>query len=75
VYQLDCQPSINGSTPNGQPNVTRPSSGTLPTSDAQDFKVPKVTGGVSNLFWRVRARASNNGGSSWSSYSSYSNWA
>jgi hypothetical protein len=75
VYQLDCQPSSNGSTPNGQPNVTRPSSGTLPTSDAQDFKVPKVTGGVSNLFWRVRARASNNGGSSWSSYSSYSNWA
>jgi len=75
VYQLDCQPSSNGSTPNGQPNVTRPSSGTLPTSDAQNFKVPKVTGGVSNLFWRVRARASNNGGSSWSSYSSYSNWA
>jgi hypothetical protein len=75
VYQLDCQPSSDGSTPNGQPNVTRPSSGTYSTSDAQNFKVPKVTGGVSNLFWRVRARASNNGGSSWSSYSSYSNWA
>lgn len=76
VYQLDCQPSSNGSTPNGQPNVIRPSSFPYyPTSDSQDFKVPKVTGGVSNLFWRVRARASNDGGSSWSSYSSYSNWA
>ena len=75
VYQLDCQPSSDGSTPNGQPNVTRPSSGTYSTSDAQNFKVPKVTGGISNLFWRVRARASNDGGSSWSSYSSYSNWA
>jgi titin len=74
VYQLDCQPSSDGSTPNGQPNVTRPSSGTYSTSDAQNFKVPKVTGGVSNLFWRVRARASNDGGSSWTGYSSYSNW-
>ena len=75
VYQLDCQPGTDGSTPNGQPNVTRPSSGTYSTSDAQNFKVPKVTGGTSNLFWRVRARASNDGGSNWSSYSDYSNWA
>jgi hypothetical protein len=73
-YQLDCQGS------NDQVNIlstaTRPSSG---------FYATNIVGGLQEMqnvllsriytFWRVRARATNDGGSTWSSYSAYSNWA
>lgn len=73
-YQLDCQASNNQSTILS--TATRPSSG---------FYATNIVGGLQEMqnvllsrtytYWRVRARATNNGGSTWSSYSAYSNWA
>ena len=67
-YQLDCQASNNQSTILA--TATRPSSG-LYSSTTQDNVLLSRT----YTFWRCRARATNDGGSTWSSYSDWSNWA
>jgi hypothetical protein len=67
-YQLDCQGSNDQSTILA--TATRPSSGFY-SSTTQDNVLLSRT----YTFWRCRVRATNDGGSTWSSYSGYSNWA
>ena len=74
VYQLDCQASNNQSTVLF--TATRPSSGYYSTNIVSSLQeMQNVLLSRTYTYWRLRARASNNGGTSWSSYSAYSNWA
>jgi hypothetical protein len=67
-YQLDCQASNDQSTILS--TATRPSSGFYSSSSQQDVLLSRIY-----TFWRCRVRATNDGGSTWTSYSAYSNWA
>ena len=74
VYQLDCRGSNNQSTVLS--TATRPSSGYYSTNIVSSLQeMQNVLLSRTYTYWSLRARASNNGGSSWSSYSAYSNWA
>jgi hypothetical protein len=67
-YQLDCQASNDQSTILS--TATRPSSGFYSSTSQQDVLLSRIY-----TFWRCRVRATNDGGTTWSSYSGYSNWA
>lgn len=67
-YQLDCQASNNQSTILS--TATRPSSGLYSSTTQDNVLLSRIY-----TFWRCRARATNDGGTTWSSYSAYSNWA
>jgi hypothetical protein len=67
-YQLDCQGSNDQSTILA--TATRPSSGLYSSNSQADVLLSRTY-----TFWRCRVRATNDGGSTWSSYSGYSNWA
>ena len=67
-YQLDCQASNDQSTILS--TATRPSSGLYSSNSQADVLLSRTY-----TYWRCRVRATNDGGSTWSSYSGYSNWA
>lgn len=64
-YELDCLGSSGGTATRG-PYATNSTGG----SSLGDFSLPQT-----NALWQVRARASNDGGVTWSGYSGYSNQA
>ena len=70
-YQLDCRATNSSSDPRTiLSTATRPSSGLYSSTSQQDVLLSRIY-----TFWSVRARATNDGGTSWSAYSDWSNWA
>ena len=66
IYQLDCIGSSGGTATRGTYSTNSTGGSSL-----GDFSLPQ-SGGTT---WQVRARASNDGGVTWSGYSEYSNSA
>lgn len=70
-YQLDCRATNSSTDPRTiLATATRPSSGLYSTNSQQDVLLSRIY-----TFWSVRARATNDGGTTWSAYSDWSNWA
>jgi len=70
-YQLDCRATNSTTDPRTiLSTATRPSSGLYSSTSQQDVLLSRIY-----TFWSVRARATNDGGTSWSAYSDWSNWA
>jgi hypothetical protein len=70
-YQLDCRATNSTSDPRTiLSTATRPSSGLYSSTSQQDVLLSRIY-----TFWSVRARATNDGGTSWSAYSDWSLWA
>ena len=76
-YQLDCRATNDSSDPRTiLATATRPSSGLYATNIVSGLQeMQNVLLSRTYTFWSVRARATNDGGSTWSAYSDWSNWA